>query len=87
MKYQLSKIYEQWHWINIMDVRIKDKPNLIRDAGSGAILNTDIDAFSLHKREKELKEQIISNTNELNNIKDDLCDIKNMLKELLTERE
>tara|TARA_Y100000034_G_scaffold116869_1_gene155733 strand:+ start:1872 stop:2084 length:213 start_codon:yes stop_codon:yes gene_type:complete len=69
-----------------MNTRIKDKPNLIRDAESGAILNTDINAFNLYKKEKELKEQIISNTNELNNIKNDLCDIKNMLKELLTER-
>tara|TARA_Y100000034_G_C6788553_1_gene352876 strand:+ start:751 stop:960 length:210 start_codon:yes stop_codon:yes gene_type:complete len=64
-------------------VKIKDKPNLMRDMNSGAILNTDIAAFNLHKKEKELKEQTKKNTIEINNMKSDISEIKNMMKELL----
>ena len=64
-------------------VRIKDKPNLVRDTNTGAILNTDVDAFKLHKKEKELKEQTKQNTKEINSMKSDISEIKNMLKEIL----
>ena len=67
-------------------IKIENKPELIRDMKTGAILNTDIAAFNLHKKEKESKEQIKCNTKEINKIKGDLSEIKNMLKELL-ERE
>ena len=67
-------------------VKIENKENLVRDMNTGAILNTDIAAFNLYKREKELKEQTKHNTKEINKIKGDLSEIKNMLKELL-ERE
>jgi len=64
-------------------VRIKDKPNLVRDMNTGAILNTNIAAFNIHKKEKELKKQTISNTKEINSMKSDILEIKNMLKEIL----
>jgi len=68
-------------------VKIENKENLVRDMNTGAILNTDIDAFNLYKREKELKEQTKRNTNEINKIKGDLSEIKYMLKELLEREE
>ena len=55
----------------------------MRDMNSGAILNTDIAAFNLHKKEKELKEQTKKNTIEINSMKSDISEIKNMMKELL----
>ena len=64
-------------------VRIKDKPNLVRDMNTGAILNTNIAAFNIHKKEKELKEQTKKNTIEINSMKSDISEIKNMMKELL----
>ena len=64
-------------------VRIKDKPNLVRDMNTGAILNTNIAAFNIHKKEKELKEQTKLNTKEINSMKSDILEIKNMLKEIL----
>ena len=64
-------------------VRIKDKPNLVRDMNTGAILNTNIAAFNIHKKEKELKEQTKLNTKEINIMKSDILEIKNMLKEIL----
>jgi len=70
----------------MIPVRIKDKPNLVRDMNNGAILNTDVNAFNIHKKEKELKEQTILNTKEINSMKSDISEIKSMLKELV-ERE
>ena len=67
-------------------VKIENKENLVRDMNTGAILNTDIASFNLHKREKESKEQTKHNTKEINKINGDLSEIKDMLKELL-ERE
>ena len=64
-------------------VRIKDKPNLVRDMNTGAILNTNIAAFNIHKKEKELKKQTKLNTKEINIMKSDILEIKNMLKEIL----
>ena len=65
---------------------IKDKPNLVRDPNSGAIFNIDKASFNIHKKEKELKEQTENNTKEINIIKDDIFQIKNMLKELLERK-
>jgi hypothetical protein len=64
-------------------VRIKDKPNLVRDMNTGAILNTDVAGFELHKKENELKDQTKQNTKEINSMKSDISEIKNMLKEIL----
>jgi len=65
---------------------IKDKPNLVRDTKSGAIFNIDSAAFNLHKKEKESKEQIERNSKEINIMKNDVLEIKNMLKELLERK-
>tara|TARA_B100000073_G_C23230734_1_gene370005 strand:+ start:79 stop:285 length:207 start_codon:yes stop_codon:yes gene_type:complete len=65
---------------------IHNKPNLVRDPSSGAIFNIDSAAFNVHKKEKESKEQIERNSKEINIIKSDVSEIKNMLKELLERK-
>ena len=64
-------------------IPIKNKPNLVRDAKTGAIFNTDVASFILHKKEKEAKQQIQDNKKEINNIKSELIEMKEMLKTLL----
>ncbi len=64
-------------------IPIKDKPNLVRDANTGAIFNTDVASFIIHKKEKEAKQQIEDNKKQINNIKSEIIEMKEMLKTLL----
>ena len=67
--------------------QIKGQKDLVRDLETGAILNINIDAFSgaklaRQKREKA-KEQLETNTNDINSIKGDITEIKTMLRTLI----
>ena len=68
---------------------VKGFKHLVRDLDTGAILNIDEKAplglkFAKNKRRIE-KEQLKNNTNDINNIKSEISEIKTMLKTLLTE--
>ena len=67
--------------------RIKGRNNLVRDLESGAILNTQVEtSLGLkavkEKRQKE-KWQLEQNTNDINSIKQEVTEIKTMMKQLL----
>jgi len=68
-------------------VKIEGKDGLVRDISSGAILNTsqtDYENFLVRKRQaKASKEQIAKQTEEINNLKNELGEIKQMLIALL----
>ena len=66
---------------------VKGFKHLVRDLETGAILNLDEKAplglkLAKNKRRKE-QEQIENNTNDINNIKSDITEIKSMLKLLI----
>jgi hypothetical protein len=62
-------------------------PTLVRDEASNAILNTDYDEYRNYIELKKIKEseekRIESIENGLSNLKDDLDEIKSLLKSLL----
>lgn len=63
--------------------RIKEKPHLVKDLNNFAILNTNKAAVAQHKQkmaELQRKKQIET---EINNLKSEVSDIKNMLGEIL----
>jgi hypothetical protein len=63
--------------------RIKEKPHLVKDLNNFAILNTDKAAVAQHKlkvAELHRKKQI---ENEINNLKSEVSEIKNMLGDIL----
>lgn len=63
--------------------RIKEKPHLVKDLNNFAILNTNKAAVAQHKQKMaELlrKKQIET---EINNLKSEVSDIKNMLGDIL----
>ena len=66
---------------------VKDHRNLVRDTESGAIVNVDRSAYlSALERSKNIqkqKETIENNTNDINSIKLEVTDIKEMLEKLL----
>jgi len=70
-------------------IPVKGFKNLARDLETSAILNIDTTAplglkLAKEKRRKE-QEQLENNTDDINNIKSELTEIKSMLKTLLTE--
>ena len=68
-------------------VQVKDKTDLVRDTHSSAIVNNNKGAYELAKKRAEdaqkQRDEIRSATREINTIKNEMHDIKSMLKTLL----
>jgi len=68
-------------------VQVKDKTDLIRDTHSNAIVNNNKSAYALAKKRAEAaqkqRDEIRSATREINTIKNEMHDIKSMIKTLL----
>jgi len=68
-------------------VQVKDKTDLIRDTHSNAIVNNNKSAYALAKKRAESaqkqRDEIRSATREINTIKNEMHDIKSMIKTLL----
>jgi hypothetical protein len=60
--------------------KVEGHSSLIREESSSAIINTDINAYHLAKKRKQA---FISQNNEINNLKKDISDIKEMLSNLV----
>lgn len=60
--------------------KVEGHSSLIREESSSAIINTDINAYYLAKKRKEA---FISQNNEINNLKKDISDIKEMVSKLV----
>jgi len=71
-------------------VRVQDHKHLVRDLESGAILNTDMkvaEGLRMAKRNRQKsKDQLETNTNDINSIKTELSEIKTMLRTLINGR-
>ena len=70
--------------------QIKGHKNLVRDLETGAILNTSEDGAKARKRIREQKqkqrEQLEQNTNDINSIKQEVSEIKDMIRTLIDGR-
>ena len=68
-------------------INIKGHKNLVRDLETGAILNTDADTALARKRLREKKQQerqqLEKNTNDINSMKEEVTEIKDMVKQIL----
>lgn len=66
---------------------VEDRIDLKRDPASGAIINVDTDAYmaavSASKNRQVSKKQLEDNTNDINSIKEEVSEIKDMMKQLL----
>ncbi|MGA1049477.1 MAG: hypothetical protein ACO3UU_15850 [Minisyncoccia bacterium] len=69
-----------------MKYLVKDHPGLFRDPISKAIINENQKAFDKYMREKQLRDKNIHFENEINNMKSDIIEIKNILRELLNKQ-
>ncbi|MFZ9740288.1 MAG: hypothetical protein ACO3CQ_00130 [Candidatus Nanopelagicaceae bacterium] len=70
-------------------IPVHGKNNLVRDSHTSGIVNTDIQSYNSYieaykQKAKELK-RVESLENELSEIKDDINEIKNLLKSFLSK--
>lgn len=63
--------------------RIKEKPHLLKDMSNFAILNTNKAAVAQHKLKMADLQRKKEVDNEINNLKSEVSEIKNMLGEIL----
>jgi DNA-binding transcriptional regulator YhcF (GntR family) len=63
--------------------KVIDHKDLVRDANSKAILNQDSSSLNKYREEREYKQRLANVVNEHQQLKNDVAEIKNMLKEIL----
>ena len=63
-------------------VKVKDESDLVKDKNTGAVLNTNLDSLKAY-REKRKKD--LEMGNKIDQLENDIGDIKSMLKELLNK--
>ena len=61
-------------------IRVEGHKNLYRDEKSGAIINTDSHGFSQYKKSKNIK---LTQKEEIDSMKKDIEEIKNLLLSLI----
>jgi hypothetical protein len=72
-------------------LRVEGNPSLVREVGSNAIINTNVSEYETYLKNREIamnrKSQLEQNTDEINNIKQDISEIKQMLQMLIKTKE
>ena len=66
-------------------VKVENEPNLKKDTFNGAVLNFDAQGLLAYKNLKKSQENINAHVDEINKIKDDISEIKGLLKTIIKE--
>ena len=73
-----------------MTQKVEHHPELARDEYSKAVTNIDNDAYTKYMlgatARKERNATLQSNTEEINNLKEDMSEIKDMLRQLISNQ-
>ena len=73
-----------------MTQKVEDHPELSRDEYSKGVTNIDNDAYTKYMQgaitRKERNATLESNTEEINNLKEDMSEIKDMLRQLISKQ-
>ena len=65
--------------------KITDNPKLIRDTFSQAIVTTDNDALADYKAKKRQSRQIQDMSEDINNIRDEMRELKSLLVQIVNK--
>jgi hypothetical protein len=69
--------------------KVENEPGLVRDAESNGIIHVDDATYKAYKlardleKQKKLKEEMLNNR--INNLENDISEIKSLLKELISK--
>jgi len=64
-------------------LKVENYPNLVRDPKSKGIINTDTKSLNEYKNKKMLNYKILDMDKEINTIKDDISEIKSLIKQMV----
>ena len=64
-------------------IKVKESPNLVRDTSSQAILNTDKTALLAYKKTRNKQLEINSAVDDINNMKQDINELKTLMQRIL----
>jgi len=67
-------------------IKVKDHNNLLRDKSSKGIVNCDVNELNKYKQERDYKMKIARVVQEHDEMKNDLNEIKDMLRTLLGKK-
>lgn len=71
--------------------KVKDNPNLVRDQGTRAIINTDKHAYEIYMSERAFREQTLhknmSLENDINIVKQDIQELKSLIITLINQKQ
>lgn len=63
-----------------MGIKVEGHTHLVRDESSHAIVNTDVETFRLTMQRRKV---MMTQRNEINNLKDEMAEIKQLLNNVL----
>ena len=63
--------------------KIKDNPGLIRDVKTQAVLNVDVSSLQAYKMKRRKQKQIDIAVQDINNMKQDINDLKTLMHRIL----
>ena len=73
-----------------MTQKVEHHPELSRDEYSKAVTNIDNDAYTKYMlgatARKQRNTTLMSNTEEINNLKEDMSEIKDMLRQIISQQ-
>ena len=73
-----------------MTLKVEGRPELERDEYSKGITNVDNDAYTNYMNgalaRKNRNQTLEENSKEINNLKEDMSEVKNMLRQLLSKQ-
>lgn len=58
-------------------------PEFMRDADSGALINTNVAAYKLHKQQRQNRNTVENLKQDVDNLKSDLTEIKQLLSVII----
>jgi len=64
-------------------ITLSDTDKYVRDSHSKALISTDYAARTAYKLKKAESEKLISYGSDINKLKDEMCEIKNLLEQIL----
>jgi hypothetical protein len=64
-------------------MKIVDNEDLVRDAKSNAVLNTDLDALDKYKKRRAREKQVNKVVEEVDSLRQEMTEIKSLLMQLV----
>ena len=63
--------------------KVRDNPDLVRDMGNQAILNSNVDALTAYKKRRQKEREVLESLDDINSMKQEMQEIKSLMQRIL----